>query len=180
MAGRKAKKRKVARRPKALAPVPPGFGTVTPYLVVSGAPEAIEFYKKAFNAAEQLRETTPDGKVLHARLKIGSSVVMLAEEFPGSNARYPATLGSSTVTLHIYTKNVDKLWQQAVAAGGKVLMPLDSQFWGERYGQISDPFGHNWSLSQRIKMSVKEMEERRKAAMAMFSQAEHPGEREQS
>lgn len=90
----------------------------------------------------------PDGKILNAEIKIGDSIVMLSDEFPGSDAKSPASLGSSTVTLHIYTKDVDKLWQKAVSAGARITMPLDNQFWGERYGQLADPFGHQWSLSR--------------------------------
>jgi uncharacterized glyoxalase superfamily protein PhnB len=179
MARKKTSKRRPSRRPKQFSPVPPGFRTVTPYLVVSGAAQAVEFYKKAFNAKEQRRETTPDRKILHSRLKIGDSVVMLSDEFAGSDMKSPTSLGTSTVTLHVYTNDVDKLWQQAVAAGAKVVMPIDNQFWGERYGQLADPFGHRWSLSSRIKMSRQEMEAKRQAAMTMFAEVEHPAQPEE-
>ncbi len=179
-ARKKAPKKRETRRPKQIAPVPPGFRTVTPYLVLSAGAQALEFYKKAFNAKEQQREATPDGKLVHARLKIGDSIVMLSDEFPGSDMKSPASLGTSTVTMHVYTKDVDKLWLQAVSAGARVVLPLDNQYWGERYGQLADPFGHRWSISKRIKMSPEEMESKRRAAMARFAQGEQPGQSEQT
>lgn len=100
---------------------------------------------------------------------------MLSEEFPGSDAKSPTSLGTSTVTLHIYSKDAEKLWQQAISAGAKITIPVEDQFWGERYGQIADPFGHRWSISKQVKMSPKEMETKRKAAMAIFEQGQHPG-----
>jgi PhnB protein len=167
---KKAKGKKAAKKPKPVNPIPPGFHTVTPDLVVSNGSEAIEFYKKAFGAKELNRSPLPDGKIMNAMLKIGDSVVMLSDEFPGGMTRSPKSIGGTAVTIHIYSKNVDKLWAQALSAGATVTMPLDNQFWGDRYGQLSDPFGHHWSMSQRIKMSKQEMEEKQKAAMAMFSQ----------
>ncbi len=140
---KKSKKKVAARKkPKQVKPIPSGFRTVTPYLVVSNASGAIEFYKKAFGAKELTRNLTPDGKILNARIKVGDSIVMLEDEFPvpGSTTKSPTTLGASTVTLHIYSKNVDKLFAQAVSAGAMIRMPLDNMFWGERYGQLVDPF----------------------------------------
>ena len=158
-----------------IRPIPPGEHSVTPYLTVSNGSEAIEFYKKAFSAEELFRETMPDGKILHARIRIGDSIVRLSDEFPGSIQKSPVSLDATTVTLHIYTENVDGLWQQAVQAGAKVVLPLDNQFWGERYGMLVDPFGHQWSMSMAIKMSSDEMAAKRKAVMAMFSKGEYPG-----
>jgi PhnB protein len=158
-----------------IRPIPNGEHSVTAYLTVNTASKAIDFYKGAFNAEELFRETVPDGKILHARIKIGDSVVRLSDEFPGSTHRAPATLGATTVTLHIYTENVDRLWQQAVQAGAKIMIPLDNQFWGERYGMLIDPFGHQWSMSMTIKMTQEEMAAKRKAVMSMFSKGEHPG-----
>ena len=159
-----------------IRPIPYGEHSITPYLTVSTANKAIDFYKAAFNAEEVFRETIPDGeKILHARIKIGDSVVRLSDEFPGSTHRAPATLGATTVTLHIYTENVDRLWQQGVQAGAKIVIPLDNQFWGERYGMLIDPFGHQWSMSMAIKMTQEEMAAKRKAVMSMFSKGEHPG-----
>jgi PhnB protein len=175
-----SKKAKKAKKPAKVAPIPPGFGTVTPYLTIKGATEALEFYKKAFSAKELSRQPTPDGKLMHARIRIGDSIVMMSDEMQGGFAKSPSTVGASTVTLHIYTKNVDKFFQQAVEAGAKATMPVDNQFWGERYGQLEDPFGHHWSISQRIKMSPKEMKEKQEQAMAMFAQGEHPAREEQA
>lgn len=178
MAKKTKRSAKPAKKKAKVNPVPAGMRTVTPYLVIDGAVQALEFYKKAFGAKELERAPTPDGKLMHASIKIGDSVVMMSDEFPGSETKSPSSAGTSTVTLHVYTKNVDKLWQQAVDAGAKVAMPLDNQFWGERYGIVVDPFGHRWSLSMRIKMSPKEMEEKRQQAMTMLSQGEHPGKSE--
>lgn len=161
-----------------IRPIPPGEHSVTPYLTVNNGSNAIEFYKKAFNAEELFRETIPNGKkILHARMRIGDSTVRLSEEFPGSIQKSPVSLGSTTVTLHIYTENVDGLWQQAIQAGAKVVLPLDNQFWGERYGMLADPFGHQWSISMAIKMSPEEMAAKRRAVMSMFSKGEHPGKK---
>jgi uncharacterized glyoxalase superfamily protein PhnB len=155
--------------------VPSGFRTVTPYLVINGAAKAIEFYKKAFNAKELARNPLPDGRILNARIKIGDSIVMLSEEFPGSEVKSPTSLGASTVTLHIYSKDAEKLWKQAISAGAKVMMLMENQFWGELYGQLADPFGHRWSISKQVKMSDREMETKGKASFAMFKQDRHPG-----
>ncbi len=175
---RMAKKSKQAKKSKPkkakVEPVPKGFGTVTPYLAINGAAAAIDWYRKAFGAKEVERFPTPDGKLMNARIRIGDSNVMMSDVFPGAGSQAPDTLGNSLVTLHVYVKDVDKVWQQAVDAGAKVTMPLDNQFWGERYGQLTDPFGHHWSLSQVIKMSKAEREEKQKQAMAMFSQGQHP------
>ena len=159
-----------------IRPIPPGEHSVSPYLTVNNGSKAIDFYKRAFNAEELFRETIPDGKILHARIKIGDSIVRLSDEFSGSPHRSPASLGATTVTLHIYTENVDGLWQQAIQAGANVVLPLDNQFWGERYGILVDPFGHHWSLSMVIKMSSEEMAAKRKAVISMFSRGKHPGE----
>jgi PhnB protein len=158
-----------------IRPIPYGEHSVTAYLTVNAASKAIDFYKEAFNAEDLFRETVPDRKILHARIKIGDSVVRLSDEFSGSTHRAPATLGATTVALHIYTENVDRLWQQAVQAGAKIVIPLDNQFWGERYGMLTDPFGHQWSMSMAIKMTQEKMAAKRKAVMSMFSKGEHPG-----
>jgi uncharacterized glyoxalase superfamily protein PhnB len=149
--------------------------TVTPYLVISGAARAIEFYKKAFGAKEVDRAPLPDGTIMHATIKVGDSVLMMSDEFPGSDSKSPTSAGTTTFNLHIYSKDVDRLWGQAVAAGAMPTMPLENQFWGERYGKLRDPFGHVWSVSMRIKMSKEEMEAKRQAAMAMFEKGEPPG-----
>ncbi len=173
----KAKKSKSNSRSRSqkLKPVPDEFGTVTPYLVVKGGQEALEFYKKAFGATELQRQTAPDGKLIHGRIKIGDSIVMLADEFEGGGASAPTTVGTTSVTLHIYADDVDNLWERALAAGARIAMPLENQFWGDRYGQLVDPFGHRWSISMQILMDPEEMEIKRKAAMEMFSRGEHAG-----
>jgi uncharacterized glyoxalase superfamily protein PhnB len=156
--------------------IPRGFGAVTPYLVINGAANAIEFYKSAFGARKLGVATMPDGKILHARIKIGDSIVMLSDEFPGStDTSSPTSLGGSTVTIHIYSNNVDKLWQRALDAGAKIALPIDDQFWGERYGKLLDPFGHSWSLSMQVRMGRKERDAKRQAAMKMFSPGNHTG-----
>ncbi len=168
------KKSSLRKKSKAIPPIPKGFHSVTPYLVVNNGPEAIAFYKRAFGAKEMLRHSTPDGKILNAQMKIGDSMVLLSDEFPGSDTKSPISLGTSTVTLHIYAKDVNKLWEQALTAGARIVMPLNNQFWGERYGQLTDPFGHRWSLSQQVKMSEEEMQALEKASVEMLGQGEHP------
>ena len=172
------------KKSKRVEAIPTGFRTVTPYLTIdSSASEALDWYKRAFGAKELARQTTPDGKILHARMRIGDSIVMLSDNLrPSATASSSArdTSSSPKVALHIYSRNVDKLWQQAVDAGAKVNMPIDNQFWGERYGQLSDPYGHNWSISQQVPMTRQEMKEKQEQAMAMFSQGQqHPGREEE-
>lgn len=169
---RKSKRSAPKRRAQKLSPVPPGMRTVTPYLFISGAAQALEFYKKAFNAKELTRQDAPGGKLMHAMIKIGDTRVMMADEFPGGMTKAPTSVGATTAMLHVYTKDVDKLFAQAVAAGAKVEAPLDDTFWGERYGQLSDPFGHVWSLSMRIPMTRQEKEAKQREAMASFAAAE--------
>ncbi len=174
---KKAKSKKPAKSKK--APIPPGFRTVTPYLSINGAAAALDWYKKALNAKELARQAMPDGKIMHARIRIGDSIVMLSDSMPGRGSQSPDVLGNSPVTLHVYVNNVDKIWHQAVDAGAKVTTPLDNQFWGERYGQLVDPYGHHWSLSMQVSMSKRERDEKQKQAMARFSQGEHPGRMEE-
>ena len=171
---KKSKPKKV----KKVAPIPRGFHTVTPYLTQDRAAEALEWYKKAFGAKELSRQEIPGGKIMHAQIRIGDSIIMMSDAMPGAPTRSPESLGNTTTTMHVYSKNVDKLWQQAVDAGATVNMPLDNQFWGERYGQLKDPFGHNWSLSQVILMSKQEMKEKQEQAMSMFSQGQPPAQQQ--
>jgi uncharacterized glyoxalase superfamily protein PhnB len=161
-------------RPTAPTSIPTGFSTVTPYLSVDGAAAALEFYKKAFGAREINRQPGPGGTLLNAQIQIGESIVMLSDVFPGSDTQSPAVLQSTTVTLHIYSENVDKLWKTAVEAGAEVAMPLEDQFWGERYGRLRDPFGHLWSVSMVIPMSTGEMAKKRREAMKAFSEGSTP------
>ena len=140
--------------------IPKDMQTVTPHLVCDGAAAAIEFYKKAFDAVEAARMQTPDGKIMHAMVRIGDSNVMLVDEFPDYGSVGPKKLNGSPVTLHMYVQDVDKTFAQAVAAGATVKMPLENQFWGDRYGQVTDPFGHHWSLATHVKdMTPEEMKE---------------------
>lgn len=128
--------------------IPEGFHSITPYLVVKGASDAIEFYKRAFGAVEEYRLNSPDGKsIVNAEIKIGDSVVMLSDEFPQGSCSSPRTIGGTTVMMHIYTEDVDRAFNQAVAAGATVMMPVMDMFWGDRYGQLADPFGHFWSIA---------------------------------
>ena len=132
-------------------PIPDGFHTITPHLVVSDAAKAIEFYKKAFGAQEIERFMRPDGKaVMHAQLKIGDSMMMLGSEFP-PHCLSPKSRGGTSVSLHLYVENADATFDRAVKAGCTVKMPMIDQFWGDRYGQVEDPFGHEWSMATHKK-----------------------------
>jgi PhnB protein len=132
-------------------PIPNGMHTVTPHLICAGAADAIEFYKKAFNAVELTRMPGQDGKLLHASVRIGDSVIMLTDEMPAYGALGPNSLKGSPVTIHLYVGDVDTFAAQAVAAGAKVRMPVADMFWGDRYGQLEDPFGHRWSVATHIR-----------------------------
>ncbi|HTJ93879.1 MAG TPA: VOC family protein [Pararobbsia sp.] len=127
--------------------IPEGMHSVTPHIVVAGAAKAIEFYKKAFGAEELIRMPLPDGKLMHAAVRIGDSVVMLVDEAPDWKCLGPIALKGSPVTLHHYVPDADATIAQAVAAGAKVTMPAADMFWGDRYGQVEDPFGHKWSIA---------------------------------
>ena len=151
----------------AAKPIPEGMHTVTPHLVVNGAAKAIDFYKRAFGAQELGRHPTPDGRIMHAGIKIGDSHVYLADEFPEMSGDRAPSNGSSVV-LHLYVPDVDTAFNQAVSAGAKVKMPLANMFWGDRYGQLIDPFGHHWSLATHVEDVTPE--EMRRRAEAMFSQ----------
>ncbi len=128
-------------------PIPDGMHAVTPHLVCAGAAEAIEFYKKAFGAVDEGRLPGPDGKLMHAMIRIGGSAVMLVDEMPQWGALGPKSLEGSPVTLHLYVEDVDAAVKRAVAAGAKVTMPVEDMFWGDRYGKLEDPFGHHWSVA---------------------------------
>jgi len=175
MASSKRTKRARRRPSPKVAPIPPGYPAVIPYLAVNDGVEALEFYEKAFGAKELVRELAPDGKLIHGRIRIGDSIIMLSDVFPGADTASPSSMGTTTVTLHLYSKDVDALWDRAVAAGAKVAMPLENQYWGERYGRLVDPFGHHWSLSMRTKMPRAEMAEKQREAEASFARGEHPG-----
>jgi len=148
-------------------PIPAGYHTVTPYLVVNDAARAIEFYKRAFDATERVRMDGPQGKIGHAELQIGDSMLMLGDEMPGSQIRSPQSLGGSPVGIFLYVKDVDASFQKAVEAGAQVVMPLDDMFWGDRYGKLKDPFGHEWSMAtHKEDVAPAEMKKRMQEAMA--------------
>ena len=128
-------------------PIPDGYHTVTPYLVITNAGKAIEFYKEAFGARESSRLASPDGKVMHAEIMIGDSPIMLSDEFPDWNALSPLTIGGTPVSIMLYVEDVDSIVKRAVAAGATLLMPVENQFWGDRMGTVADPFGHKWSVA---------------------------------
>ena len=128
-------------------PIPEGMHSLTPHLVCAGAADAIDFYKRAFNAVEQARLPGPDGKLMHAAVKIGDSILMLVDENPQWGSLGPKALKGSPVTIHLYVPDVDATVAKAVAAGAKVSMPVADMFWGDRYGQLEDPFGHRWSVA---------------------------------
>ncbi len=145
--------------------IPEGYEGATPYLSIKGAAEAIEFYKKAFGATETMRLADPSGKIGHAEIKIGKANVMLADEYPEMGFVSPKTLGGSPVTLHLYVEDVDAVASQVEAAGAKVLRPVEDQFYGDRGGELEDPFGHRWFIATRIEdISPEEMKKRAAAA----------------
>ncbi|WP_036280652.1 VOC family protein [Methylocystis sp. ATCC 49242] len=138
--------------------VPEGLHTLTPHIVCAGAAEAIEFYKKAFGATEFMRMPGPDGKLMHASVKIGDSMLMLVDEMPQWGALGPKARNGTSVTIHLAVANVDEVFAQAVSAGAKMKMPVADMFWGDRYGIVVDPFGHEWSIATRIRnMTPDEM-----------------------
>ena len=140
-------------------PIPEGMHSVTPHLVCAGAADAIEFYKQAFNATEAGRLVGPQGKLMHAMIRIAGSAVMLVDEFPQWNSLGPKALKGSPVTIHLYVEDVDACVKRAVAAGAKITMPLEDMFWGDRYCRLEDPFGHRWSVATHLRdVSPEEMQ----------------------
>ena len=141
-------------------PIPEGMRSLTPHLVCAGAAQAIDFYTQAFGAVEQSRLPGPEGKLMHASLKIGDSTLMLVDEMAGCAMLGPRTLKGSPVTLHLYVPNVDATVEQAVAAGARVTMPATDMFWGDRFAQLEDPFGHKWSVATHQRdVTQEEMEQ---------------------
>lgn len=149
-------------------PVPEGFHTATPYLIITNAARAIEFYKDVFGATELTRLATPDGKVGHAEIRIGDSRIMLADEFPEWDARSPQTIGGSAVHIMLYVEDVDAVVSRAVGAGAKLFKPVADQFYGDRSGSLTDPFGHKWTISTHIEdVSPEEIKRRASALFGM-------------
>ena len=147
--------------PTTVKPIPEGHHAVTPYLSIKGAANAIEFYKKAFRAREVMRMAQPDGRVGHAELQIGDSRIMLADEFPDTNFRGPHSIGGTPVHLHLYVSDADAVVNQAVAAGAKVLRPVQDQFYGDRSGSLVDPHGHVWHVAtHKEDLSVEDIQKR--------------------
>ncbi|RFU46224.1 VOC family protein [Paraburkholderia sp. DHOC27] len=150
--------------PSSAKPIPEGMHTLTPHLVCAGAAAAIDFYTQAFGAIEQSRLPGAEGKLLHASLKIGDSTLMLVDEMDACSVFGPRALNGSPVTLHLYVPDVDATLAQAVAAGARVTMPATDMFWGDRYAQLEDPFGHKWSVATHVRdVSQAEMEQAVKA-----------------
>lgn len=147
-------------------PIPDGYRTATPYLIVKGAADAIEFYKRAFGATEMLRMADPQGRVGHAEIKIGDSVIMLADEHPSMGYRSPRSLGGSSVSILLYLEDVDGVFERAVKAGAKAQRPVMDQFYGDRSGTLEDPFGHVWTIATHVEdVEPEEMKRRAEAAM---------------
>jgi PhnB protein len=148
-------------------PIPDGHRTVTPYLAIKGAAKALDFYKRAFGATELYSLPMPDGRIGHAEIKLGDSVIMFADEFPEHGFRAPQTIGGSPVTLHLYVEDVDAFVKKALGAGAKEIKPVTDQFYGDRSGQVEDPFGHVWSIAtHKEDVSPAEIQKR---AEAMFA-----------
>ena len=148
----------------AVKPIPEGYPRVTPYLCVDGASAAIDFYSAVFGATERMRMPAPDGKVAHAELQFGDSVVALSDEYPELDARSPKAFGGSPVTMSVYVEDVDAVFERALKAGAKALRPVEDQFYGDRSGQFEDPFGHRWSVGTHIEdVSPEEMAKRAQA-----------------
>ena len=148
--------------------IPKDYNSVTPYLIIKGAAQAIDYYKKVFGATETVRMPGPDGKIGHAELKIGNSAIMLADENPSMGAGYTsaATIGGSPVSLYVYLPDVDEVVKRATTEGAKLLKPVQDQFYGDRSGFIQDPFGHLWGIATHIEdVSPKDMQERLKKVM---------------
>jgi PhnB protein len=161
---------------RAVKPIPQGYQTITPFLTVHDAAKAIDFYKEAFGAEERHRMTFPDGKgVAHAELKIGDSVIMLSDEMPGQSCE-PSALAETCVGFYLYVKDVDDVFERAVAAGAKVKEPLKDAFWGDRIGKITDPSGHEWILATHVEdISPDELRKRHQEFFEkMFQEAGRP------
>ncbi len=156
-------------------PIPEGKHTLTPHIICAGVVAAIEFYKKAFGAVELGRISTPDGKIMHAQIAIGDSHIMLADENPQWGCLGPIALGGTPVTLHLYVADADAAAAKAIAAGATEKLPVQDMFWGDRYGIVTDPFGHQWSIATHQRdMSMEEMQE---ASKCMIGATECPGDK---
>lgn len=156
----------------AVRPIPEGYHSITPYIVVDDASKAIEFYKDAFGADEIMQMPGPEGKIAHAEIQIGDSRIMLSDPFPQSDVRPPSERGGPTASIFMYVDDCDAIFQQAKTAGASVVSELEDMFWGDRFGTLTDPYGHVWSIAtHKEDLSDEEMAERSKAAMAQMSQS---------
>jgi PhnB protein len=147
-------------------PVPTGYRNVTPYLVIDGAARALDYYKQVFGATERMRMPGPDGKIGHAEITIGDSMIMLADEHVEMGARAPGAFGGAAVSIMLYVKDVDATVKDAVAEGAKLLQPVEDKFYGDRMGTIEDPFGHHWHIATHKEDVPEDEMKRRAAAMA--------------
>jgi PhnB protein len=155
----------------AVKPIPEGYRTLTPYLVVRDAARAMDFYKKAFGATEHFSMKAPDGRVAHAEMKIGDSMIMISDEFPGANVKSPQSIGGTTVSVFLYSDDVDALFKRATQAGANTEMAPADMFWGDRFGKLMDPFGHSWAIAtHKEDVSPQEMEKRGKVEMEKMAQ----------
>ena len=156
-------------------PIPDGYRTVTPYLSIKNAAEAIDFYKRAFGAEEIVRMPGPDGKsVMHAEIKIGDSMIMLADEWPEGDVKSPKSLGGTTANIFLYVQDVDASFKRAVDAGATVKMAPEDFFWGDRYGKLIDPFGHHWGIAtHKLDMTPEEITKGQKEFVAKMAQKKH-------
>ena len=151
----------------AASPIPEGYHSVNHYLSVDDAAQAIDFYTRAFGASERMRMQSPDGKIAHAEIEIGDSIVMLSDPMPQSGMKPPKELGGTTAGAMLYVEDVDAVVQSAVDAGAEITMPIDDMFWGDRYGRVVDPFGHDWAVATHVEdVPPDQMAERAKEAMA--------------
>jgi PhnB protein len=137
-------------------PIPDGMHSVTPHLICAGVADAIAFYEKAFGAVETVRLPGPQGKIMHAAVRIGDSTIMLTDEFPDFGSFGPKALKGSPVVIHLYVDNSDEFAARAVAAGARMTMPVSEMFWGDRYGQLEDPFGHRWAVATHVREASPE------------------------
>jgi PhnB protein len=152
-------------------PIPEGYRTLTPYLAVDDATKAIEFYERAFGAKERSRMPGPDGTIAHAEILIGDSVVMLSDPFPQSSVKPPTQVGGTTAGLFMYVEDVDAAYRRAIDAGATETMPPEDMFWGDRFGTVTDPFGHSWQIATHVEdLTPEEMAERGREAMASMAQ----------
>ncbi len=150
---------------RSVRPIPEGYTSVTPALTVRDAARAIEFYTRAFGARELDRMPSPDGRIWHAEIQIGDARLMLADEFPEMGGRAVESLGGTPVSLHLYVQDADTVVQRAIDAGATVIQPLTNAFWGDRYGRLKDPFGHEWGVATHVEdVSEQEMQRRAQAA----------------